>query len=197
MDNDVLIKFAILSESVKKWYFNQLCLPYLKYGKLLLWQYLPSWAKIQKNWYFINFATMGEKYGKLLFWSYLPPWAKLRIKWYWAKFATLSKRVVNDYFDHICHTEQRYGRSDNLTSFTTLGDTQIRWIFAQIYYPGQNCWKMSFGHFYYVKQKGGKLLLDRICYREQKRSKIHLRSLLPIWAKTWQMSVLLPSLTPL
>ena len=50
---------------------------------------------------------------------------------------------------------------------------------------------MSFGHFYYVKQKGGKLLLDRICYREQKRSKIHLRSLLLIWAKTWQMSVLL------
>ena len=99
--------------------------------------------------------------------------------------------MVNDYFDHICHTEQRYGRSDNLTSFTTLGDTQIRWIFAQIYYPGQNCWKMSFGHFYYVKQKGGKLLLDRICYREQKRSKIHLRSLLLIWAKTWQMSVLL------
>ena len=72
---------------------------------------------------------------------------------------TLSKRVVNAYFDRICHTEQRYGRNDNLTSFITLGETQIRWFFAQIYYPGQNCWKMSFAHFYYIKQKCGKLLL--------------------------------------
>ena len=48
------------------------------------------------------------------------------INWYLAKFATLSKTVANNYFDHICHTEQRYGRSDNLTSFTTLGETQIR-----------------------------------------------------------------------
>ena len=160
VDNDVLIKFAILSESVKKWYFNQLCLPYLKYGKLLLWQYLPSWAKIQKNyWYLINFATMGKSMGNLLSWLYLPSWVKLRIKWYLAKLATLSKRVVNDYFDHICNTDQRYGRSDNLISFTTLRETQIRWFFAQIYYPGQNCWKMSFGHFCYIEQKCGKLLL--------------------------------------
>ena len=101
----------------------------------------------------------GEKYGKQLFWSYLPSRAKLRIKWSLAKFATLSKTVANDYFDNVCQTEQRYGRSDNLTSFTTLGETQIRWVFAQIYYPGQNCCKMSFGHFYYIEQKCGKLLL--------------------------------------
>ena len=114
----------------------------------VLWQYLPSRAKIQKNWYLINFATLynGEKYGKLLFWSYLLSWAKLRIKWYLAKFATLSKTVENDYFDDICHTEQRYRRSDNLTSFTTPGKTQIKWFFAQIYYPGKNFSKMSFGH---------------------------------------------------
>ena len=86
----------------------------------------------------------GKKYGKLLFRSYLPSWPKLRIKGYLAKFATLSKTVANDYFDHVCHTEQRYRRSDNLTSFTTLGETQIRWIFAQIYYPGQTCWKNEF-----------------------------------------------------
>ena len=120
--------FAILSKDTEELIFDQLC-------------------------------YNGEKYGKLLFWSYLPSWAKLRIKWYLAKFATLSKTVANDYFDHVCHTEQRYRRSDNLTSFTTLGETQIRWIFAQIYYPGQNGWKMSFGHFYYIEQKCGKLLL--------------------------------------
>ena len=159
VDNDVLIKFAILSESVKKWYFNQLCLPYLKYGKLLSWQYLPSWAKIQKNWYLINFATMGKSMGNYCFDHICHPEQTWEKRWYLAKFATLSKTVANAYFDHICHTEQRYGRSDNLTSFTTLGDTQIKWIFAQIYYPGQNCWKMSFGHFCYIEQKCGKLLL--------------------------------------
>ena len=125
----IMAIFAILSKDTEELIFDQLC-------------------------------YNGEKYGKLLFWSYLPSWAKLRIKWYLAKFATLSKTVANAYFDHIWHTaEQRYGRSDNLTSFTTLGDTQIRWIFAQIYYPGQNCWKMSFGHFCYIEQKCGKLLL--------------------------------------
>ena len=31
VDNDVLIKFAILSESLKTWYFKQLCLPDQKY----------------------------------------------------------------------------------------------------------------------------------------------------------------------
>ena len=149
----IMAIFAILSKDTEELIFDQLC-------------------------------YNGEKYGKLLFWSYLPSWAKLRIKWYLAKFATLSKTVANDYFDHICHTVQRYGRSNNLTSFTTLSEPQIRWMFAQIYYPGQNCWKMSFGHFCYIVQKwGGNYYFDRNCYREQKRSKIHLRSLLQIWGK--------------
>ena len=106
MDNDVLIKFAILSESVKKWYFNQLCLPYFKYGKLLSWQYLPSWAKIQKNWYSMNFATMGKSMGNYCFdhichpeqtweksgiWPNLLPWAKQWQTPILIIFATLSK----------------------------------------------------------------------------------------------------------
>ena len=130
-------------KSMENCYHGNICHPERRYRRTDIWPTLLQW----------------EKYGKLLLWSYLPSWAKLRIKWYLAKFATLSKTVANDYFDHICHTEQRYGRSDNLTSFTTLGETQIRWIFAQIYYPGQNCWKMSFGHFCYIEQKCEKLLL--------------------------------------
>jgi len=62
-----LLHLCILSESVKKWYFNQLCLPDLKYRKLLSWQYLPSWAKIQKNWYLTNFATVGKSMGNYCF----------------------------------------------------------------------------------------------------------------------------------
>ena len=122
----IMAIFAILSKDTEELIFDQLC-------------------------------YNGEKYGKLLFWSYLPSWAKLRIKWYLAKFATLSKTVANAYFDHICHTEQRYGRSDNLTSFYYTGRNTNMMIFCSDLL-GQNCWKMSFGHFYYVKQKGGKLL---------------------------------------
>ena len=55
---------------------------------------------------------------------------KIENKWYLAKFATLSKTVENDYFDHICHTEQKHGRSDNLTLSTTLGKTQMKMIFC-------------------------------------------------------------------
>ena len=125
-------------------YNGNICHPEQRYRRTDIWSTLLQWGK----------------YGKLLFWSYLPSWVKLRLKWYLAKFTTLSKTVANAYFDHIYHTEQRYGRSNNLTSFTTLSEPQIRWMFAQIYYPGQNCWKMSFGHFCYIEQKwGGKLLL--------------------------------------
>ena len=75
---------------------------------------------------FYQLGNNGEKYGETAVLIISAILSKLRMKWYLAKFATLSKRVINDYFDHICHTEQRYGRSDNLTSFTTLGETQIR-----------------------------------------------------------------------
>ena len=120
-----------------------------------------------KNCYYGNIYHSEQRYSRTDIWSILldewgkvwetvlaiSSWVKLRIKWHLAKFATLSNRVVNDYFDHICHTEQRYGRSDNLISFTTLGETQIRWFFGQIYYPGKNCWKMRFGHFHYIELK--------------------------------------------
>ena len=165
----------------------------------VLWQYLPSRAKIQKNWYLINFATLynGEKYGKILFWSYLLSWAKLRIKWYLAKFATLSKTVENDYFDDICHTEQRYRRSDNLTSFTTPGKTQIKWFFDQIYYPRKNFKNEFWSHYYTLSKNFGNCYFDRICYREHWKAFKNSSSIAFAYlAKTWQMSVSLSSLTP-
>ena len=151
MNNDVLVKFATfvyLERKYKKVIFHSTLFTWLKVWKTAIMAIFAILSKDTEELIFDQLCYNGEKYGKLLFWSYLPSWAKLRIKWYLAKFATLSKTVANDYFDHIiCHTEQRYGGSDNLTSFTTLGETQISWIFAQIYYPGQNCWKMRFGHF--------------------------------------------------
>ena len=75
---------------------------------------------------FYQLGNNEEKYGETAVLIISAILSKLRMKWYLAKFATLSKRVINDYFDHICHSEQRYGRSDNLTSFTTVGETQIR-----------------------------------------------------------------------
>ena len=125
LDNDVLIKFAILSESVKKWYFNQLCLPYLKYGKLLSWQYLPSWAKIQKNWYLINFATMGKSMGNYCFdhichpeqtweksgiWPNLLPWAKQWQTWIFAQIYYPGQNCWKMSFGHFCYIEQKCGK---------------------------------------------------------------------------------------
>ena len=123
-------------------YYGNICHPEQRYRRIDIWSTLLQWRKAWETTVLILFAILSKS---------------MRIKWYLVKFVTLSKTVVNDYFEHICHTEKRYGRSDNLTSFTTLGETQIRWIFAPIYYPGQHCWKMSFGHFYYIEQKSGKL----------------------------------------
>ena len=127
-----------------------------------------TWLKVWKTAIMAISAILSRHTEEMIFDQLLLQWGKVwetsvliisailskteNIKWYLAKFATLSKTVANNYFDHICHTEQRYGRSDNLTSFTTLSETQIRWIFAHIYYPEQNCWKMSFGHFCYIEQ---------------------------------------------
>ena len=126
---------------------------WLKVWKTAIMAIFAILSKDTEELIFDQLCYNGKKYGKLLFRSYLPSWPKLRIKGYLAKFATLSKTVANDYFDHVCHTEQRYRRSDNLTSFTTLGETQIRWIFAQIYYPGQTCWKNEFWSLQQLQQQ--------------------------------------------
>ena len=96
-------------------YHGNICHPEQRYRRTDIWSTLLQWGKVWETTVLIISAILSKMENK---------------KWYLAKFATLSKTVANAYFDHIYHTEQRYGRSDNLTSFTTLGDTQIKWIFA-------------------------------------------------------------------
>ena len=124
-------------------YHGNICHPEQRYRRTDIWSTLLQWGKVWETTVLIISAILSKIENKVVFGQIYCP----------------EQNSANAYFDHICNTEQRYGRSDNLTSFTTLGDTQIKWIFAQIYYPGQNCWKMSFGHFCYIEQKCGKLLL--------------------------------------
>ena len=56
--------------------------------------------------------------------------------------------------------------------FTTLGETQRRWFFAQIYYPGQNCWKMGFGHLLHREKMWEitTLWIRKICFSPNNRA---------------------------
>ena len=116
-----LLSWAIL---LKKWYFNQLCLPKQKYGKLL----------------FGNICHTEQRYGKTEIWPTLLPWgkvwkttiliifatlAKLRIKWYLAKFATLGKTQIKWFFAQIYYPGQNFWKMS----------------FGHIYYGEQKCGK--------------------------------------------------------
>ena len=52
--------FAILSKDTEELIFDQLCYNGEKYGKLLFWSYLPSWAKLRIKWYLAKFATLSK-----------------------------------------------------------------------------------------------------------------------------------------
>ena len=52
--------FAILSKDTEELIFHQLCYNGEKYGKLLFWSHLPSWAKLRIKWYLAKFATLSK-----------------------------------------------------------------------------------------------------------------------------------------
>ena len=52
--------FAFLSKDTEELIFDQLCYNGEKYGKLLFWSYLPSWAKLRIKWYLAKFATLSK-----------------------------------------------------------------------------------------------------------------------------------------
>ena len=169
-----------MKKSRENCYFDHICHPEQNWEKSGIWRNLLPWAKQWKPTILIIFATLSKSTGKVIF----------------DNFATMRKNMENYYFDHICH----------------LGKVEDKVVFGQICYTGQNINKMIFcsdllslakilnNEFWsHLLQwvNMGNYSFDRICYREQTHSKIRLRSVLPIWAKAWQISVSTSSLLPL
>lgn len=114
--------FAILSKDTEELIFDQLCYNGEKYGKLLFWSYLPSWANLRKKWYLAKFATLSKTVANVNFCSDLLSWAKLlknefwSLLLHWAKmwqittlteFAIESKSIQKFIFDRFCPFGQK------------------------------------------------------------------------------------------
>ena len=114
--------FAILSKDTEELIFDQLCYNGEKYGKLLFWSYLPSWAKLRIKWYLAKFATLSKTVANVNFCSDLLSWAKLlknefwSLLLHWAKmwqittlteFAIESKSIQKFIFDRFCPFGQK------------------------------------------------------------------------------------------
>ena len=94
VDNDVLIKFAILSESLKKLYFNQLC-------------YV---AKSMENCYYGNICHPEQRYRRTDIWSTLLRWEK---EWETTvlTISVILRKIENKMvFGQICYPEQKSGK---------------------------------------------------------------------------------------
>ena len=117
--------FAILSKDTEELIFDQLCYNGEKYGKLLFWSYLPSWAKLRIKWYLAKFATLSktvanayfdhichteQRYGRSDNLTSFTTLGDTQIRWIFAQIYYPGQNCWKMSFGHFYHIEQKCGK---------------------------------------------------------------------------------------